>query len=916
MEIDNEFTNHPILNEFSSHSNSKLNNEFFIFEKNIQNFEGKSDEIDFFFRNFQNNFSNLERAGQNFIINYFKNLFIKEKKSLIKIHLSNFKFNIFNFFNFFLNIDENYSIEFKLNFSEIFSNFFYFYLHFSIENQKEIIEIFNEFYLIICKKLNNEISDNFSFNILLILNSFVKYLTNFSNVLTILNFISNNNKNKNNIKLITEILIEILNKINFNSYEINDNNILFELIFFCINNKCEKIFILIDNINNNNFFKNNLNENFINFQKEILIILLNFNEKILNENDKNKIIYFNFIKNCLNFNEYSNIFEINYFNFFTKIIFPLITNINNNNNNDDYILKYESINNFNNNKNSIENSIFEILYLILIKYDKFLDKIYEECINNFSNNFCNDTIKHILCLILNKLFRIKYFDKIKEIQINKIQNFNNNFENFNFFDLMLIFIILEKINKIEDLNIFFNFIFNYLFNNKKFQKSIEFFTIKIYNNNFNKNDLIFNQNYCEFIIKNFSDFPKNFNSESLKKIFNNNNNEKIFIDNLLNKNNINKIIDYYENYKNTKNEEFLNIFLFNNLILKKSKNFIGIENERKITFFLCDILLKIPNDKIIINLNEISNMIFDYFNKLIQFRIFPQKYQIIFILELIQKLIINNFNFNENFLNNLFDFIINEINILNTMIKYSNLKILFNLEIFCDFLNLIIISFNFSQNHLKLISENLFSLNSIEKFQCIFSTLFIINIKFNLENKIQIFIVENLNFNQINKISIKIIKIILFNLLNFLKMNKNNLKFDFIQKIIIKFINLLQFFSQKNLNEKIKINNEEFYLNNNNNENDPNLLNIQNFNLISSNLYENFFDKYYSKFILENKNESSTKLFLNIITNFNPFNFFNNLILNEYSNEIKEIPAEILNVYSKLKNNNEQRKIYKIKKIN
>jgi hypothetical protein len=49
MEIDNEFTNHPILNEFSSHSNSKLNNEFFIFEKNIQNFEDKSDEIDFFF---------------------------------------------------------------------------------------------------------------------------------------------------------------------------------------------------------------------------------------------------------------------------------------------------------------------------------------------------------------------------------------------------------------------------------------------------------------------------------------------------------------------------------------------------------------------------------------------------------------------------------------------------------------------------------------------------------------------------------------------------------------------------------------------------------------------------------------------------------------------------------------------------
>ena len=232
------------------------------------------------------------------------------------------------------------------------------------------------------------------------------------------------------------------------------------------------------------------------------------------------------------------------------------------------------------------------------------------------------------------------------------------------------------------------------------------------------------------------------------------------------------------------------------------------------------------------------------------------------------------------------------------MIKYSNLKILFNLEIFCDFLNLIIISFNFSQNHLKLISENLFSLNSIEKFQCIFSTLFIINIKFNLEN------------------NIKIIKIILFNLLNFLKLNKNNLKFDFIQKIIIKFINLLQFFSQKNLNEKIKINNEEFYLNNNNNENDPNLLNIQNFNLISSNLYENFFDKYYSKFILENKNETSIKLYLNIIINFNHFNFFNNLILNEYSNEIKEIPAEILNVYSKLKNNNEQRKIYKIKKIN
>ena len=145
MEIDNEFSNHSILNEFSTYSNSKLNNEFFIFEKNIQNFEGKSDEIDFFFRNFQNNFSNLERAGQNFIINYFKNLFIKEKKSLIKIHLSNFKFNIFNFFNFFLNIDENYSIEFKLNFSEIFSNFFYFYLHFSIENQKEIIEIFNDF---------------------------------------------------------------------------------------------------------------------------------------------------------------------------------------------------------------------------------------------------------------------------------------------------------------------------------------------------------------------------------------------------------------------------------------------------------------------------------------------------------------------------------------------------------------------------------------------------------------------------------------------------------------------------------------------------------------------------------------------------------------------------------------------------
>ena len=917
MEIDNEFTNHPILNEFSSHSNSKLNNEFFIFEKNIQNFEGKSDEIDFFFRNFQNNFSNLERAGQNFIINYFKNLFIKEKKSLIKIHLTNFKINIFNFFNYLLNNDETYSIEFKLNFSEIFSNFFYFYLHFSIENQKEIIEILNDFYSIICKKLNNQISDNFSFNILLILNSFVKYLTNFSNVLTILHFISNNNKNKCNINLISEIIIEILNKITFNSNETNDNNILFEMIFFCINNKCEKIFILIDNINNNNFFKNNINENFINFEKEILIILLNLNENILNENDKNKIIYFNFIKNCLSFDEYSNIFEINYFNFFTKIIFPLITNIDNDNNNDDYILFYDSINNFN--KNSLENSIFEILYLILIKYEKFLDKIYEECINNFSNNFCNDTIKHILCLILNKLFRIKYFDKIKEIQINKIQNFNNNnnyFENFNFFDLMLIFIILEKINKIEDLNIFFNFIFNYLFNIKKFQKSIEFFTIKIYNNNFNKNELIFNQNYCEFIIKNFSEFPKDFNNECLKKIFNNNNNEKIFIDNLLNKNNIMKIIDYYENYKNTKNEEFLNFYLFNNLILKKSKNFIGIENERKITFFECDILFKIPNDKIIINLNEISNKIFEYFNKLIQFQIFPQKYQIIFILELIQKLVFNNFNFNENFFNNLFDFIINEINILNTMIKYSNLKILINLEIFCDFLNLIIISFNFSQNHLKLISENLFSLSSIEKFQCIFNTLFVINIKFNLDIKIQMFITENLKFELINnnKISIKIIKIILFNLLNFLKTNKNNLKTDLIQKILIKFINFLQCFSQKIFSEKIKINNEEFYLNNN--ENNPNLLNIQNFNLISTNLYENFFDKYYSKFILENKNENSIKLFLNIFNNFNPFNFFNNLILNEYSNEIKEIPVEILNIYSKLKNNNEQRKIYKIKKIN
>ena len=48
MEIDNEFSNHSILNEFSTYSNSKLNNEFFIFEKNLQNFETESDEIDFF----------------------------------------------------------------------------------------------------------------------------------------------------------------------------------------------------------------------------------------------------------------------------------------------------------------------------------------------------------------------------------------------------------------------------------------------------------------------------------------------------------------------------------------------------------------------------------------------------------------------------------------------------------------------------------------------------------------------------------------------------------------------------------------------------------------------------------------------------------------------------------------------------
>ena len=666
-------------------------------------------------------------------------------------------------------------------------------------------------------------------------------------------------------------------KTNINQFKNNDS-LFNDLLFVCNSeNFYVNKFFYINFFDNKKIFKKKNNKNELNIFTNVCVYL---NKKYKTEdliiNYENKLIKFYFddkkIKSKILFifqNENTNIYKINLFNY--KNIFDLI--IIQTENEFGFLTLFDEKNkikkieyfklNFDlnsfiyqqkyNNENVLclinKNDFFEIFSLFDLK-----KSFIEIDLKDYFNNYYENHIEIISCFLYENLllilykFKYKYFIKIINIlfKFNKNNNIKNNNNNNIFwcnedYSFLTNYVLIKQNLEINIIKIYYdNFNNNnniLLLTNKNL---FDLYSIQIDNILFALNRLI-KENFCYELLRKIEILNYGLNGE----IFNNlnfiNNENKILINLIWNKNEKNKKIFFEEIFKNIKNfnEKFLlnsvDYLLFN--LIDSNNNNINEE--------YCEILIKI-------------------YEKFIEKKIFFDENKKI-ILNLIEKNFINNnkINNNNNELKKIFEKIL--------IISYLN--------------NFYKIEFNFNENN--------FGLNEILKeiFKRILNNN---NKKFN----IKIFLIYYKLLKENIKLNEKFIEEIIIN-----NCNNNNKIFDVLNFFIDFDENYYKnYFQLENENNNENIEKDFYFLENKfisvyvniNNDNNYKLINIYSIIFL---IYFNFLN--IKK--LEEKKINLIKIFLNLIEN----KFYNNKIFISVKNKINKNSNKNFyeEIYENLKNN-------------
>ena len=781
-------------------------------------------------------------------LNYFINIIKQEKKSNIESYNS-FKENIGYIIGLLYLIEIEINIKNKI--SKLIYELFYYLINVNQENLKEINIFLDNLLIEISNNLSDKNKDQINaLNYLYIISSIHKFIKNKDNIFIIIEYIlkSHNTFEINN--KISEIINEMLKEKDFHFIDKNISTI------------CRIVYSYIE-LNNSNF---ELWTNILKLEKNnnVVINIINsllsnkFNLNFIDETQNNELIQL--IKECYNNNITLLEIKNKIYQLFENIIYPILQYIEN----EKICLNtiYDSIMFFSNH-NLISNS-FELIMILLIKYDNFSNYLFENCIKNFDNKI----YKHILCLIIMKNYRTKFFNCISKMLINKIKETKEILNDIYF--IMLYGTLLFREN---DNYILLNYIFEIyiMLKNDTAKKNINFILLKLYNDFPNNKKYLFSKEIITIILNNNFNFFQKLDNKIICQIFSNNIDNKYYIKILLNSQNFNLIQKIYLSCLNS-NE--LIYYIYNEYIINQKINFIGKNNEFCNINFQKQIFEKIQFKNDINMINIFSK----YLKQIISLKIQISPLYIDFFLIIIEKnkyLIYNNYEL----LSYIIFFIKEQISLFTSFSQ--NIKD-FQIEYFFQFINLLYSIYNFKSNESFEIFSILIELYKIKKLPFILITLLLINIQFNYENQYQNLIMDFFEFlNQIddkiliNIESLKTMKLIIYSLIKLMKQYifpKNNY-----QNIIVLLIHLLNAFSELFIKKKkiqIKKNNlsQYFHIREDFNHNKNNYCS-NDFEIKQNKDFYFKFDNLYNKLINYNHNDSqiSTHISINILNFFNPY---------------------------------------------
>ena len=789
-------------------------------------------------------FNNEEKV---FFLNFFINL-IKNEMNFKNISIHYFKEKIISIIGLIYLNDNDLNIKEKI--VELIRQIIIYLINSNNENLNEIYLFLDNILIDIC---NNLIKDNQEqinyYNYLLILSSIYKFIQNKNNILSIIEHISNNTKDIEITNKILELIYGILITTDFTLND-NDISIISKILFSSLEFEDVNLKIIIKLFNEILKLRND---------NECIVNIFNFllSHKIyLFLDDKDYInSLLKIIKECLRNIILSNDMQDKIFYFFGKTIYPLLENIENPK--DSIYDIFDSITSFSN--ENLISKVYEILMLLLLKFDNFSEYIKKKCIDNFGNIIS----KHILCLIIMKNYRISIFNELNSILFNKIQE---NIESLNDIYFMMLYgtLLFRENQKFNLLNFILK---NYLIlKNEITKNNINFILLKLYNNYSNDKEYLFSKDIISSILNNKMNFFKQLEHKIIYKIFSNKKNNVCYLDIMLNINNIISLQKMYFLFP-----KLINI-IYQEIIIKKCQIFIGKEDESFITNFETQILDKINIENDVILLETLYN----YIEQLINHKSLLNQFHIDFLIIILKKnknIIFNNIEI----LSLLFTFIMEEIAIIQSIFSFPKIENNLNIiKLNFNFINLLYSIYNFNpQENFKLLIK-LLDLYKIKNFPFILVSILIINIQINYENQsekimnnyFQLFN-DNMLFNSINSLTLKEIKLIIYSIV---KLVRNPIfPKKYYQNIIFLLIKLLKDFSELLEEKKKKLNEDNnnlinYFHNRNNKENKQNYFDI--------NINKNFdFDEFYEKLIpfQENNKNIYQHISLYVINYFNPY---------------------------------------------
>ncbi len=773
-------------------------------------------------------------------LNYFIKIIKKEEKGDIE-SFNFFKENI-RYITGLLYLND-IEINIKNKISKLIYELFYYIINVNQENLKEINIFLDNLLIEISNNLSDKNKDQINaLNYLYIISSIHKFLKNKDNILNILEYILKYHNNFIIKNKVSEIINEMLKE--------KDLKLINKNIFTI----CHIVYSYIE-LNNLNF---ELWTNVLKLEKNNNVVLNIFNYILSNklhlnfidENQNNELIQL--IKECNNNDIILLEIKNKICQLFENIIYPILEYIENGK--DSLNNLYNSIINFSN--HNLISNIYELLMILLIKYDNFSKYLFENCIKNFDNKI----YKHILCLIIMKNYNITFFNYLSKVLMNKIEE-TNEILNDKYFVMLYGTLLFRENNN----NILLDYILKIYIELKNdiAKENINFILFKLYNDFPNNKEYLFSKEIITIILKNNFNFIQNLDNKIICQIFSNNINNKYYIKILLNSQNF-KLI-----YLICLNSNELINYIYNDFIIKQNINFIGKENEFVILNFQKKILetIKVKND-----INMI-NILSKYLEKLINIKFQINQFYIDFFLIIFEKnkdLIYNN----SELLSYIIIFIKQQISLF---LSFSQNKNNLNIEYFLQFINLLYSIYFFKSNENFEIFSLLIELYKIKKLPNILISIYFINIQINYENKYQKLMMpffEYLNQiddkNLINSESLKTMKLIIYSLIKLMKQSffpKNNY-----QKFIILLIHLLKAFSELFIKNKIIQNKKNdlsqyFHIRDELNQKKekyfPNDTEIKE--------YKDFqFDELYNKLIYYNEG-SIIHISLNILNFFNPY---------------------------------------------